>query len=86
MVVFMIKVISIISLLTSSSWTHSIFVRRFRFRAGEDTEENRATMRRLVEAADEEEYQDEPADRDTRDQGPRVEISRLMEHQEAGSE
>jgi len=65
-VVFVLKVLSVISLLTSSSWTHATWVRLFKRITNEATEEpeeedHRATMRRLIEeGAGEERYHDEP--------------------------
>jgi hypothetical protein len=60
------QVLSVISLLTSSSWTHAGWTRPFKpvtNEAPEEPEDNdhRATMRRLIdEDVEEERYHDEP--------------------------
>jgi len=65
-VVFVLKVLSVISLLTSSSWTHAGWVRPFKRITNEATEDpedddHRAMMRRLIdEGVAEERYRDEP--------------------------
>ncbi|RDW63872.1 hypothetical protein BP5796_10374 [Coleophoma crateriformis] len=84
LIVFMLKVISLIYLLTSSSWMNGSVTRRFKQLTGmtdEDTEDNRATMRRLIEEGDRsasyrDEEEPEPSDQD---QGPRVVPSPLVE-------
>ncbi|KAK0112104.1 hypothetical protein ONS96_001363 [Cadophora gregata f. sp. sojae] len=92
-IVFIIKVLSLISLLTSNSFGQSRWARPFKqighARHVEDAEQpeedNRATMRRLIEE-NVEEYHDEPSDRTStqaltapngEDHGPRVEPSQL---------
>ncbi|KAH8590259.1 tetraspanin Tsp3 [Bisporella sp. PMI_857] len=80
-VVFVIKALSIISLLTSSSWTHS---RWPGWPRRHESEDNRATIRRLIEEGDSEEpYHDNPRTLEganRADQGPRVEPSSLLEN------
>jgi hypothetical protein len=55
-------VLSVISLLTSSSWTHARWVLPFKQGTEEpEGDDNRATMRRLIEEGiGEEGYHDEP--------------------------
>jgi len=79
--VFIIKAISILSLLTSSSWINYRFVPPFRPGRHEDPEDNRAETRRLIEAGDQEAYADEPAapNGGAEDRGPMVVPSPLME-------
>ncbi|KAA8576071.1 hypothetical protein MFRU_009g00270 [Monilinia fructicola] len=90
--IFILKVISIINLLTTSFWKRSYWSRPIHRITNGDTEappgDNRADMRRLIEEGDDEEessYHDEP----TQDrlsafngpaQGPRVEPSRLSQN------
>ncbi|PMD46428.1 hypothetical protein L207DRAFT_577289 [Hyaloscypha variabilis F] len=67
-VVFILKVLSVIALLSSSSWTESRWVRpfyRFGSRAveGSEGDDNRATMRRLIEEGiGDEGYHDDPSE------------------------
>ncbi|KAJ8070698.1 hypothetical protein OCU04_001069 [Sclerotinia nivalis] len=90
-VIFIIKVTSIINLLTNSFWRRSYWSRPIQSIMGGDTEapqaDNRAEARRLIEEGDDEEesYQDEPTeDRltafNSSGQGPRVEPSRLSQN------
>jgi len=97
-VVFLIKVVSIISLLTGPSWAGSKWVHPFRRHTNGDVEQpeedNRANMRRLIEeGTGDQEYHDEPEQSETsraieargndQDHGPRVEPSPLVD---AGNE
>ncbi|PVH81893.1 hypothetical protein DL98DRAFT_514272 [Cadophora sp. DSE1049] len=94
-VVFIIKVLSLISLLTSNSFSQSRWARPFKqighARHVEDAddpeEDNRATMRRLIEE-NAEEYHDEPNEEPSaraitapngEDHGPRVQPSQLTD-------
>jgi len=85
-VVFVLKVLSVIALLSSSSWTEPRWVRRFsRFRSGaaEEAEggDNRATMRRLIEeGSGPEGYHDEPSE-----ESPTRGIEASSESHEEGS-
>ncbi|KAL3420160.1 hypothetical protein PVAG01_08659 [Phlyctema vagabunda] len=85
LVVFMLKVISLIYLLTSSSWTNGSMTRHFKQLTNmtdEDTEDNRATMRRLIE--DPAPYRDEAVGMDdSQTPGPRVQPSPLADAQSA---
>jgi hypothetical protein len=87
-------VISVIALLSGSSWTHSKWVRlfnQFRNQAAEEPEgDNRANMRRLIEEGiGAETYQDEPsegfspraleASSEHHEEGPRVVQSSLLD-------
>jgi hypothetical protein len=92
-------VVSIISLLTGPSWAGSKWARPFRQHTNGDVEapeeNNRASMRRLIEeGTGREEYHDEPEQHETgraieatpgndEDHGPRVEPSPLVD---AGNE
>ncbi|CZR64141.1 uncharacterized protein PAC_14038 [Phialocephala subalpina] len=92
-IVFSVKVLSILSLLTNTSWTHPPWGRRYRREVDGDAEEpeedNGALTRRLIEEnANDEGYHDEEnepavgtleAPSGDRDQGPRVEPSQLIE-------
>jgi len=93
-VVFVLKVISVIALLSGSSWTHSKWARlfnQFRNQAAEEPEgDNRANMRRLIEEGiGAETYQDEPsegfspraleASSEHHEEGPRVVQSSLLD-------
>lgn len=92
-IVFSVKVISILSLFTNTSWTHPPWGRRYRREvnggAEEQEEDNRALTRRLIEEnANDEGYHDEENDPAVgtleapsghQDQGPRVEPSQLIE-------
>jgi len=93
-IVFIIKVLSVISLLTSSSWAHPSWGRAFKRRTSnhtEDAEEDSGTgTRRLIEeGAADEAYHDEP-DSSTQaieepatnspNQGPRVVPSHLIDN------
>ncbi|TGO52247.1 hypothetical protein BOTNAR_0330g00020 [Botryotinia narcissicola] len=92
-VIFAIKVISIINLLTTSFWRRSYWSRPIHRISSGDTEateeDNRAETRRLIEEGDDEEesYRDEPTQRrlsglngSGHGQGPRVEPSRLSQN------
>ncbi|TGO56966.1 hypothetical protein BCON_0071g00200 [Botryotinia convoluta] len=92
-VIFTIKVISIINLLTTSFWRRSYWSRPIHSISSGDTEapeeDNRAETRRLIEEGDddEESYRDEPTQRrlsglngSGHGQGPRVEPSRLSQN------
>jgi hypothetical protein len=89
------QVLSVIALLSSSSWTHPRWINRFsqiRNEAAEEPEgdDNRANMRRLIEEdIGEEGYHDDPSEgsptraRETssehHEEGPQVVQSRLLE-------
>jgi len=95
-IIFIVKVISIINLLTTSFWKRSHWVQQIHSITNGDTEapqeDNRALTRRLIEEGDDEEesYHDEPDGTSTdrnrlsasngHGQGPRVEPSRLSEN------
>jgi len=92
-VVFAIKVLSIISLLTSSSWTKGWLHSSERRSPGQEEgleEDHRATTRRLIgDGTTDEEYHDEPSasrsvieasHENGQNQGPRVEPSQLLGH------
>jgi len=56
-------VISVIALLSGSSWTHSRWVRRNQAAEEPEGDDNRANMRRLIEEGiGAETYQDEPSE------------------------
>ncbi|KAG4439765.1 hypothetical protein IFR05_004733 [Cadophora sp. M221] len=94
--VFIIKVLSLISLLTSTPFSQSSWARPFKqighthdVEDVDETEDNRATMRRLIEE-NAEEYRDEPHEEPTTTRaidapngddghGPRVQPSQLTE-------
>ncbi|KAG0650076.1 hypothetical protein D0Z07_3227 [Hyphodiscus hymeniophilus] len=94
LVVFLIKAVSIISLLTSTTWEQS-WAHPFRRHVNGDVEDpeedNRADMRRLIEGGDRhQESRDEPAEGhtgraieapsgDDQSQGPRVQPSSLLD-------
>jgi len=92
-ILFIVKVLSILSLLTSTSWSHSGWVQRLKRGDAEDLgADQRASVGRLIEdnanGSDEgyHDEADEPVDRALEaapsgdDQGPRVEPSPLTEH------
>ncbi|KAH8686032.1 tetraspanin Tsp3 [Tricladium varicosporioides] len=89
LLVFIVKAGSIISLLSSNTWTTARWTRHFKRLASEphhDEEDNRTTTRGLIEAnIQEEPYTDNPSDttatpaiaNGSHSQGPRVEPSQL---------
>jgi len=94
-IVFVLKIVAIIYLLASFSWIHPSLARPFkkitRGDIEDSPEDNRATMRRLIEGGDgDEEYRDDvggerserpaaAANGSGQEQGPRVEPSQLVD-------
>jgi hypothetical protein len=77
-------VLSIISILTSSSWTHARWAQPLKQAAtesSENPEDNIANVRGLIEdGAGEGEYHDSIEERSRVTEGPRVQPSQLVDH------